>query len=106
MRSIAAPVASKVFRVASWEGTLQQTCTWVGWRFRARRRQIGVEGKGKERGGNWDSCPAPGASSKTSYLTFTPPPLPNNKKIVLEWQTLAIRVTVTIANIPSAARTH
>lgn len=27
------------------EGPLLQTCTWMGRRFRAQRRQMGVEGK-------------------------------------------------------------
>lgn len=29
----------------AWEGPLLQTCTWMGRRFRAQRRQMGVEGK-------------------------------------------------------------
>lgn len=40
------PLALKGLSVA-WEGPLLQTCTWMGRRFRAQRRQMGVEVKMK-----------------------------------------------------------
>lgn len=67
-------LTSKGFSVEQ-DGMLLQPCTWMGWRFRAKRCQMGVEGKLKKRGSNWDSCTAPGTSNKTTDPVFTPPPL-------------------------------